>query len=163
MDDSNYIFFEAFKQLDKLCTELYKTPHGVTHYIDDMKAASWDNYKDIPNWKTDLKELIRLRHIRNHLAHTQGAFHEDICTQNDIDWIKNFYQRIMNQSDPLALLYQTTHRKQHTQKPDYNNYTLNKNIYKNNKDKPNTTYLILTLIIVVTAIILIFYFILTEL
>lgn len=77
MNDLNYIFFEEYKRLDKLCGELYNTPYGVTHYIDDMKSAPRDSYRRISSWNTDLRELIRLRHIRNYLAHAEGAFHEE--------------------------------------------------------------------------------------
>lgn len=160
MNDLNYIFFEEFKKLDKLCGELYESPYGVTHYIDDMKAASWDDCRHIPNWKTDLKELIRLRHIRNHLAHTEGAFHEDICTQNDIDWIKNFHKRIMNQSDPLAMLYQTLQIKKQTPEPNYSSHTLNKQIYNKENEEPNIVYMIFVSIGIAIAIMLIFFMIL---
>ena len=53
-----------------------------------------------------MEQLVRLRHIRNNLAHTEGAFHEEMCTQKDIDWVRDFHKRILNQSDPLAILYQ---------------------------------------------------------
>ena len=69
-----------------------------------MKAADWDNARRILNWKADLSNLIRLRHIRNHLAHTEGAFNENLCTTEDVDWVKDFRERILKQDDPLAML-----------------------------------------------------------
>lgn len=48
MNDLNYVFFEEFKRLDKLCGELYNAPHAVTHYIDDMKSTSWNDCRNIP-------------------------------------------------------------------------------------------------------------------
>lgn len=112
MDNLNYVFFEEFKHLDKLCGELYGDPHGVSKYINDMKNMPQNDCWNIPNWKTDLELLIRLRHIRNNLAHTEGAFHEEMCTQKDIDWVRDFHRRILNQSDPLAMLYQYSKTKQ---------------------------------------------------
>ena len=162
MNDLNYIFFEEFKKLDKLCGELYESPNGVTHYIDDMKAASLDKCSHIPNWKTDLKDLIRLRHIRNHLAHMEGAFNEDICTQNDINWIKNFHQRIMNQSDPLAMLTQTLQEKKQMPKPDSNDHILNRQIDNKENEESNIAYLILASIGLAIVIILIFFVILNA-
>lgn len=160
MNDLNYIFFEEFKKLDKLCSELYQAPNGVTHYIDDMKAASWDDCRYIPNWKTDLKELIRLRHIRNHLAHTEGAFLENICTPNDINWIRNFHQRIMNQSDPLAMLNQLLQAKRHMPKPDYSGHTMNKQPNSTKKKKTsNRAYLMLTSLTLSVVVLLIAFFI----
>ena len=129
----NYNFFEEFKRLDKLCGDLYKDQAGITHYINDMKSTPISNYRNIPNWETDLKELVRLRHIRNNLAHTENAFDEDVCTQRDIDWIKDFYQRILDRSDPIAMLYQNSKKenkqiqqavkKTMDKVPEYNKYS----------------------------------------
>lgn len=110
MNILNYTFFEEYKQLEKLCTELYGEQHGVSHYIDDMKYPSGSNYRHIPNWNADLQQLIRLRHIRNRLAHTEGAFDESMCTQKDIEWCQDFHQRILDQSDPLAMLHRYSKR-----------------------------------------------------
>ncbi|MCM1221686.1 MAG: hypothetical protein NC548_45140 [Lachnospiraceae bacterium] len=114
MDNLNYIFFEEYKHLDKLCGELYASQYGITQYIDDMKSVSENQFRYIPNWTVDLKQLKRLRHIRNQLAHTEGAFLEEACTQSDIDWLKDFHGRILHQSDPLAVLHQSSKTKQHT-------------------------------------------------
>ena len=64
----------------------------------------WNDAREISNWKSDLSNLIRLRHIRNHLAHTEGAFDEKLCTSDDVNWMKDFRNRILKQTDPLALL-----------------------------------------------------------
>ena len=104
MNNLNLIFLEEYKQLDKLCSELYDGQPGVTSYINEMKNVNWNDARDIPDWKSDLNELKRLRHIRNHLAHTEGAFDEKLCTNEDVNWVKNFRNRILKQTDPLALL-----------------------------------------------------------
>ena len=104
MNNLNLIFLEEYKQLDKLCSELYDGQPGVTSYINEMKNVNWNDARDIPNWKSDLNELKRLRHIRNHLAHTEGAFDEKLCTNEDVNWIKDFRNRILKQTDPLSLL-----------------------------------------------------------
>lgn len=105
----NFIFLEEYKHLDKLCSELYDGQPGVTSYINDMKSVDWDNARRVPNWKVDLNNLIRLRHIRNHLAHTEGAFNEKLCTNDDVDWLKDFRRRILRQDDPLAILRKRSH------------------------------------------------------
>ena len=59
MDNLNYIFFEEFKRLDKLCGELYADQHGISKYIDDMRNVpkmtvgkfligmqTWNNWSD---------------------------------------------------------------------------------------------------------------------
>lgn len=104
MNNLNLIFLEEYKQLDKLCSELYDGQPGVTSYINDMKSLDWNDTRNIPDWKSDLYELKRLRHIRNHLAHTEGAFDEKLCTNDDVNWVKDFRNRILRQTDPLATL-----------------------------------------------------------
>ncbi len=116
MDNINYIFFEEYKRLNKLCSELYGDQNGISHYIDDMKNVPGTDCRYISGWKDDLSQLIRLRHIRNHLAHAEGAFDEGICTYRDIEWIQEFHKRILNQSDPLALLYQYSQSRQQMKK-----------------------------------------------
>lgn len=104
MNNLNFIFLEEYKQLDKLCSELFDGQPGVTSYINEMKGTDWSNAREVLNWKTDLNNLIRLRHIRNHLAHTEGAFEENLCTGEDVKWVKDFRNRIFKQIDPLASL-----------------------------------------------------------
>lgn len=109
MDNLNFIFFEEFKHLDKLCGELYDVERGgVTSYINDMKNVVPYDYRHITNWKEDLEQLTRMCHIRNNLAHAPGAFDEETCTQKDINWVQDFYERILHQLDPMAMLYQKT-------------------------------------------------------
>ncbi len=112
MNHLNFLFFEEYKRLDKLCGDIYGERFGVTHYIDHMKSVPIGDYRNIRNWKADLDQLKHLRHLRNHLAHTENAFDEDICEQEDIDWIKNFHHRILDRSDPIALLYQLSKKEQ---------------------------------------------------
>lgn len=100
MNNTNYAFFEEYKRLDKLCCDMYQCSNGVTQYIEDMNTTP---FCTVSNWRDDLEQLKRLRHIRNDLAHTQGAFSENLCSQQDIDWIHDFYNRILQQTDPLAM------------------------------------------------------------
>ena len=104
MNNLNFILLEEYKQLDKLCSEIYESQPGVTSYINDMKNADRNDACEIQNWKADLSNLIRIRHIRNHLAHTEGAFDEKLCTGEDVEWVKDFRNRILKQDDPIALL-----------------------------------------------------------
>lgn len=110
MNNLNFIFLEEYKQLDKLCSELYDGQPGVTSYINEMKSMNWNDAREISNWKSDLSDLIRLRHIRNHLAHTEGAFDEKLCTSEDVNWVKAFRDRILKQTDPLATLRKKSKR-----------------------------------------------------
>ena len=104
MSNLNDVFLEEFKRLDKMCRERYQSEKGVTGYISDMKRTATDKSRSIPNWNADLKELIRLRHLRNQLSHEVGTFHRSMCTQREITWLRSFNHRILKRSDPLALL-----------------------------------------------------------
>ena len=48
--------------------------------------------------------------MRNELAHSRNSMTVDICSQEDIDFVRSFRTRILNQTDPIAML-----RKQATQ------------------------------------------------
>lgn len=104
MDNLNYVFFDEYARLEQLCCDIYQTQQGVSHYIDHMKQAGGYT-AHTASWNADLQQLIRLRHIRNHFAHTPGAFLEEACDQSDIDWLVNFHNRILNRTDPLAELH----------------------------------------------------------
>ena len=105
MSKLNDDFLEAFKRLDKICREMYMNEKGVTSYINDMENTPQYESLYIANWNTDLRQLKRLRHLRNQLTHEVGTLNTDMCTQSDIDWLKSFCWRIFNRTDPLALLY----------------------------------------------------------
>ena len=106
MDNIAYTFFEEYKKLQRLCNDIYDSNNGVTNYIDDMNAVPYSSSCLISNWMSDLKQLKRLRHIRNTLAHEEGSFNMNMCTLSDVKWIQSFYNRILNQSDPLSVLHQ---------------------------------------------------------
>lgn len=96
-------FLDEYKRLEKLCSELYNQQHGVSLYIADMEATPANLSIMVPSWHVDLKTLKHLRHIRNAMVHDLTDQNVSY-TQEDIRNIKEFYQRIMNQQDPLALL-----------------------------------------------------------
>lgn len=98
----NYVFFDEFKRLEKLCNDIFGVTNGVTCYINSMKATQVRDHYGITDWDADLTRLISLRHKRNLLSH-EASFEEQLCTQEDIDWLCDFYDRIINRDDPLAL------------------------------------------------------------
>lgn len=96
------IFFEKFKDLEKICNEIYGKTGGVTEYISEMEQTSQYDSERIPGWNADLKELKRVRHIRNNMAH-EGSFDSAECTEDDVDFLNSFRDRILKAEDPLAL------------------------------------------------------------
>ena len=100
-------FINSYKRLEKLCNEIYDSNHGVSAYIDDMaRLASASFY--VFNWNDDLKQLKHYRWIRNQIAHEPNCTEENMCEYGDAQWIDDFYDRIMNQSDPLAMYRKAT-------------------------------------------------------
>lgn len=114
MNTLNYKFFDEFKQLDKLCRDIYgKTSDnrlGVSSYIDDMEANSYRGERLVLGWREDYKRLKNVRHKRNELAHDQVSFSDNVCTQDDVDFVRSFRERILMHTDPLSLLRKQTQK-----------------------------------------------------
>lgn len=95
-------FMQSYKRLDTLCRDMNGI--GVTGYIEDMEQVrNGDLY--VPGWKTDYRQLKHYRYIRNQIAHENYATEETMCSLGDIEWVEKFFQRILKQTDPLAVYY----------------------------------------------------------
>lgn len=98
-------FMQAYKRLDALCRDLNGI--GVTGYIEDMgKAVNGSLY--VSGWNADYRRLKYYRHIRNQIAHEVDATEETMCSREDVIWIEEFYQRILQCTDPVAIYYKTS-------------------------------------------------------
>ena len=104
MESLNLCFYEAYTRLDKLCAESYQTTKGITRYIECMRSIYPKVSAGVPNWQEDLRKLVTLRHIRNHMSHNPGALREDSCGREDVAWLARFYERMLSGTDPLSLL-----------------------------------------------------------
>lgn len=104
MEELNYRFFDIFSKVDKLCIDIYQNEHGLADYVEDMRSISLNTVEDIPDWESDLLCLMSLRNIRNSLINTPGAFQEAVCTEEHLEYLEQFYQRILDRQDPMALL-----------------------------------------------------------
>lgn len=104
----NYEFFDEFKALDNLCRDIYgesiDKKLGVTLYLEDMDQKAYQGALKVSNWTSDYNHLKLVRNIRNELAHSRNSMAVDICSQEDIDFIRSFRTRILNQTDPIAML-----------------------------------------------------------
>ena len=100
-------FIDSYKRLEKLCNEIYDSNHGISAYIDDMSRLTSAPFY-VFNWNDDLKQLKHYRWIRNQIAHEPNCTEENLCEYDDAQWIDDFYDRIMNQSDPLAMYRKAT-------------------------------------------------------
>lgn len=145
MNNINLNFFENYKKLEKLCNEILSVNNGVTQYINEMENISSSKYHSIPNWNSDLSSLKRLRHLRNQMAHNEGAFSENLCTINDVEWIINFRSRILKQTDPLALLHQKETSSKTKQPVQQNNMQMD--FYETESQKSIIKIVLITLLL----------------
>ena len=102
-------FMQTYKRLDDLCRDMNGI--GVTGYIEDMEKAA-NGSRHVSGWKADYQRLKYYRHIRNQIAHEVDATEEELCSPEDAVWIEEFYQRILQQTDPLAIHYNMASRSQ---------------------------------------------------
>lgn len=100
-------FMDSYKQLEKICGELLNDDRRLSAYIDEMKNISNGSFY-LQGWDEDLKRLKHYRWIRNQIVHEPNCTEQNMCEVSDVLWLDNFYLRIMNQSDPIALYYQAT-------------------------------------------------------
>ena len=97
-------FYNEYTRLDDLCRTIYESDKGVSTYIEMMSTVFPRYSAKIPLWHEDLRHLMQLRHIRNTIAHTVDGFDMDLCAEENVRWLKEFYRRILDRSDPLAQL-----------------------------------------------------------
>lgn len=95
-------FFEEYKRLDRLCSDMYSCQDGIRQYLEDMECQFSAGEKVVPNWMRDYRKLRGLRKRRNNLAHNVSEY--QVCTERDIEDVKDFINRIMRRQDPLAML-----------------------------------------------------------
>lgn len=100
-------FIDSYKHLEKLCGEVLNDDRRVSAYIDAMLSMPRGSYL-VAGWNEDIKRLKHYRWVRNQIAHEPGCSEENMCEPNDVMWLDNFYSRIMNQTDPVALYHRAT-------------------------------------------------------
>lgn len=81
MQATDQAFFEAYKRLDRLCSDAFSCRNGVTAYIDEMDRCSPRGRRLVPGWEQDLSTLKALRHLRNRMAHELDT--DGVCTEAD--------------------------------------------------------------------------------
>ena len=95
-------FFEAYKRLERLCSDMYGYRSGISQYIAEMECQPYRDQLAIPLWDQSYKQLKHLRWVRNQIAHDSGAV--QICTERDIRDVNSFYHDIISGQDPLTTL-----------------------------------------------------------
>ncbi len=95
-------YIESYKRLDNLCRDIFQSETGVTTYISNLEEIRLSRFKPI-NVDSDYKKLKQYRYIRNQIVHENNVDEADLCDEQDISWIEQFYQRILHQTDPISL------------------------------------------------------------
>lgn len=107
MSDLNQEFLNEYIRLEKLCKDLYKDlPReelkGVWNYTQDMKNTPMHISRKIPDWDFHFEELERLRKTRNKREHKEDGRKNYPITQEDIEYLMDFRQSILEQTDPIS-------------------------------------------------------------
>lgn len=100
MRDLNFDFLELYKSTDRFIKDAYSSDKGISAYIELMREKNYTSRT--LGWKADMDNLIRVRKIRNLLSH-EVSIDSDICSPEDYEWLKGFYNRLMTANDPLSL------------------------------------------------------------
>lgn len=95
MIETNVKFLEEYKQLDSLIKDSINSRDGVSEYINRLEGNN--------NFSYEYKLLKNLRWKRNKLSHEANTMYEEFATEKDIDDIKIFYNRILEENDPLKI------------------------------------------------------------
>ncbi len=102
MQELDNEFFESYKRLDRLCSDIYGCRNGVSLYIEDMERTPYQEQLAAPTWTQAYKTLKHLRWVRNQIAHDPGPV--QICEASDLQAVNSFYDDIMFGRDPLTQL-----------------------------------------------------------
>ncbi len=101
-------FIASYKQLEKLCNELFEVDRqGVGEYIDEMYSIS-DGKDYVADWYDVLHRLKYCRRLRNKIVHEPEYDEESSCEPEDTEWLESFRMRVLSQTDPLALYHRAT-------------------------------------------------------
>lgn len=95
-------FFEEYKRLDRLCSDMYSCQNGISEYIAQMENNSNQGRCRVSSWESDYKTLKHVRWVRNQIAHDSGSC--QISEPEDLTFVLDFYDRIFSGQDSLTLL-----------------------------------------------------------
>lgn len=151
-------FIDSYKRLEKLCSEMYGDNHGVSTYIDEMLGKPNGSYY-VSGWNEDLKQLKHYRWVRNQIVHEPGCTEENMCEPGDVQWLDDYYSRIMSTDDPLAVYRKA--RSPHASQKQKQTYSSEPTSYappqyKKTSSKPVgcLTYLIGALLVIVVMVLI---------
>ena len=104
MIEENMNFQELYIRLDALCKDCFNSQEGVSEYIRQMEKDMFEGERIVLNWENIYRKLKHIRWKRNQLAHEVGALNSNIIEEDEILFVSNFYNKIINTEDPLSEL-----------------------------------------------------------
>ena len=96
MDKLEIEFFEEYKYVDNICSDMYGSQPGVTAYINEMERLSNQGVYKVQNWNAKLQTLKHLRRLRNDIAHSQSV--TDL-NEYDMGELERFHNQLLNQKE----------------------------------------------------------------
>ena len=99
MDAIQIEFLEEYKYVDAICRDMLGAEKGVTAYIEQLDETPMTVRYWITEWNDEYRQLKHIRWLRNQIVHSTGNVE---CTQSDLDWLKDFHNRLLTQQDLLA-------------------------------------------------------------
>ena len=94
MNSNDMQFLNAYVALDTLCNDIFSVKNGVSAYIEEIERKGLCYRYDY-----DYNQLKHVRWLRNQLMHETYA---ESCSYEDIKFVENFRERIMQERDPLS-------------------------------------------------------------
>lgn len=129
--------FDEFKRLESLCRDMFSCQHGVSEYINQMEQIPPYIKNRIPSWDRDYRTLKHLRWLRNQIAHEVTATD---CDFDDVEQLKDFYRRILNGQDPLAMARKVKQNTQSCSCQESNSNIRLESIFYDNKRAQKRTH-----------------------
>ena len=99
MDAKQIELLEEYKYVDAICRDMLGTKKGVSAYIEQLDETPMTVRYWITEWNDEYRQLKHIRWLRNQIVHSTGNVE---CTQSDLDWLKDFHNRLLTQQDLLA-------------------------------------------------------------
>ena len=118
MIEENMRFQELYIRLDSLCKDCFNSKEGVSEYIKQMEKDMFEGERIVLDWENIYKKLKHIRWIRNQLAHEVGALNSNMVEEDDLLFVSNFYDKIINTNDPLAKLRKNRQSKNQVLNPN---------------------------------------------
>lgn len=135
----NVAFQEEYKRLDTLCKDIFSSEVGVNQYISEMENSRSLFRSNVPSWELKIRQLKQMRSLRNQLSHEVGAFQSDLCSESDVNWLKDFRNAILHGTDPLAIVGRAE-RERKAQRKKIPTYNFNNSTRRTEKEEPKQSF-----------------------